>query len=267
MQLQPTPELALADGQFAVTMALRLGVPLLRGDAGACRFCAAPRDVWGVHDRSCMSGGDNVCRHNAVRGLVYEFARRANVDPQLERAGIFADPGLRVELRRPADVLVTMAREQPGGGGPPTSTEHLALDIKVINAEGPGHDASGLRPDSQVAMTRYAAKAGLLNRTAELCIEHGVIYTPIVFTAQGGRSTKTDAVLQSMAKLIEAREGTPAPDILLAFHGQLSRCLALQAVRSHVRRCPPRGVAAPLAHALLAAAARRPASGDECGDD
>ena len=119
LQLQPTPELALADGQFAVVLTLRLGVPLLRGDAGACRFCAGPRDVWGVHDRSCVSGGDNVCRHNAVRGLVYEFARRANVDPHLERSGIFAGPGLRVELRRPADVLVRLARRGGARQKPP----------------------------------------------------------------------------------------------------------------------------------------------------
>ena len=69
-----------------------------------------------------MSGGDPVHRHNAVRDHVYELARRAHVDPLLEKAGLLANPGayaVFVDLRRPADVLVCLARQAAALVAPP----------------------------------------------------------------------------------------------------------------------------------------------------
>ena len=187
LQLQPCEGSALTDGQFAITLALRLGVPVLREDPGACRPCTLARDAWGVRYRSCTVGGDIALRHSAVRDLVCEMARRADVDPILERAGILLDPSLRTELRRPADVLVHMARQGARGAPALDPSVRLALDIKVINAEGVDHAATGWRPDAQGAMARFAAQAAARNNTAELCLAHGVTYTPIVFTAHHGR--------------------------------------------------------------------------------
>ena len=77
-------------------------------------------------------------------------------------------------------------------------------------------------------------------------------------------------VLKRLAKLIEAREGTPESEVFGAMCGELSRCLAIQAVRMRVRRnrrAPPRAPAAPLAQALHGAAARRGPRGDDASDD
>ena len=229
-----------------------------------------PGRLGGARQVLYSSGGDVVTRHTAVRDLVYELARRADVDPRLERAGVLADPGLYVELRRPADVLVTMARRagptEPAVG----PSEWLALDIKVINAEGPDHDTVGARPDAQMAMAHYAAKACALNRTAELCLAHGVAYTPMVFTAQGGRSLASDNVLKRLAALAATREGSQADEVFLASCAAISRRLAIQAARSHVRRCrraPPRAAAAPDVRLIHCAAARRVAADDGYSDD
>ena len=113
LQLKPSRELALTDAQFATALAYQLGVDHQSGDPGACRLCGSARGARGGHDLSCGSGGDPVHRHNAVRDLVYELARRAHVQPLLERAGILAGAALHVELRRPADVLVHLARDPP----------------------------------------------------------------------------------------------------------------------------------------------------------
>ena len=83
------------------------------------------------------------------------FGRRARVNPLLERAGLLADPGVFLELRRPADVRIKLARrDEAGTGAAPAPSETVALDVKVINACGPAHAATGDRPAPQAA--RYA---------------------------------------------------------------------------------------------------------------
>ena len=128
-------------------------------------------------------------RHNSVRDIIYELARRARVDPQLERAGLIVEAGMFLELRRPADVLAQLARDPataPQGLAP---TESVALDVKVTNARGPDHCATGDTPDAQAALARCARVAENLNGTAAA---HGVTYRPLVLSAQGGRSLVTD---------------------------------------------------------------------------
>ena len=178
-----------------------------------------------------------------------------------KKAGIFTDPALMVELRRPADVLIKLARtDLAGTGTAPAPAERVALDVKVINACGPAHMATWDKPDPQVAMRNYAAKANTISDTEALGTAHGVRYAPIVFTAQGGRSTAADEVLARLAALVETREAVPAADVLAAFHQQVSRLLVVQAVRTCVRRArriPARAPAPPLEQILLGAVVRQ----------
>ena len=51
-----------------------------------------------------MAGGDAVMRHNSVRDIVYRFSFRGRLRPELEKAGVLDEPGVLVDLRRPADV-------------------------------------------------------------------------------------------------------------------------------------------------------------------
>ena len=121
-QLVPSPGAAFANGQFTLALSFRMGLPVCQHEPGACRLCTLPRDQWGARDLSCTSGGDVTHRHNAVRDLVYEFSRRAHVEPILEKAGVLADPAVVVELRRPADVLLTVVDAlEEGAVAPPGS--------------------------------------------------------------------------------------------------------------------------------------------------
>lgn len=72
-----------------------------------------------------------------MRDIIFEYAKRGALRPQLEEAGLLDEPGIFLQMRRPADVLV----EGLGVGSREASSESvwLALDIKVINAVGADH--------------------------------------------------------------------------------------------------------------------------------
>ena len=71
-----------------------------------------------------------------MRDILYHFAGRGRLRPQLEKAGLLHEPGIFLEMRRPADVLV----EGLGGtSGRHNTSEKVALDVKVINALGTDH--------------------------------------------------------------------------------------------------------------------------------
>ena len=53
-----------------------------------------------------MGGGDVSVRHNEVRDLVFGYAKRALLRPELEKAGLLQEETVFAYLRRPADVLV-----------------------------------------------------------------------------------------------------------------------------------------------------------------
>lgn len=59
--------------------------------------------------------------------------RRARLEPILERVGLLAEPGMLLDLRRPADVLIERAIATPQAAGAPLAASmSLALDIKGI---------------------------------------------------------------------------------------------------------------------------------------
>ena len=94
----------------------------------------------GYHDMSCTSGGDITHRHNAVRYLLYKWAKTAHTNPDIERTGLLANPGIQLEMRRPAYVLAHLARQ--GDADDPIdldAVETVAVDVTVINVRGRDH--------------------------------------------------------------------------------------------------------------------------------
>ena len=124
----------LSNMQVAIAAGLQLGVDLHQGPS-VCRLCGSCRDTREIHDLSRTVGGDVVVRHNAVRDDIYAFAQRARVNPRLEKAGLLSEPGVFLELRRPADVLIDEALQGSGPAGP---VSRVALDIK-------GHQRAGAK--------------------------------------------------------------------------------------------------------------------------
>ncbi len=80
----------------------------------------------------------------------------------------------------------------------------------MINAVGPEHrDAT--RADPVQALTAYRRKALSLQNTARLCADQGIMYEPLVFSAQGGVEPKAETILTRLAALVAAEEVCKPP--------------------------------------------------------
>ena len=262
----PLVDKPISDDHFAIALALRIGVDLPCARAPACRFCGACLDRKAIHDLSCTAGGDLLNRHNAVRDVLFAAARRGNLHPVLERAGLLNEPGLFLEMRRPADVLIEGALLGPGS----STLEHLAIDVKVINALGPAH-ADASCSDPLAAMQRYHDFSCAVNDTERRCLQQGISYRPAVFTAQGGVGTHADLIVTRLAAAIATHEGSE----LAPIHSQLLAQISLELVRRSAasvgrrRRTHPH-TPSDAAHAAVWSAATRGLSAglpDDADDD
>ena len=116
----------------------------------------------------------------------------------MEKSGLLSEPGVLLELRRPADVLIEGALRSSTGASDLKPFERSALDIKVVNALGRRY-IDGTRCDPLSATVQYHDEAMLHNQTAAKCAAQGVSYVPMVFTAQGGMGKKAEAILHQLA--------------------------------------------------------------------
>ena len=133
-------------------MKLQLGVDVLEGSV-VCPLCASAMDTKGIHCLSCTVGGDLIARHNDIRDLLFSFAERGLLNPLLERAGLLQEPGLFMQLRRPADVLADALPSAASG-----RLVKVALDVKVINAMGADH-INHCMGSATAAMEEYRERA------------------------------------------------------------------------------------------------------------
>eukprot|EP00731_Ephydatia_muelleri_P016289 Em0009g713a len=78
-----------------------LGLPLT-SELGVCAYCP-DKALDAHHAVTCKFGGDVVARHNALRNAIFDFCKRALLNPKLE-AG--AGLGHERRLTRPADILI-----------------------------------------------------------------------------------------------------------------------------------------------------------------
>ena len=143
----------LSGYELITTIQLSLGVDVYE-DSLLCRFCATPLDCKGIRPNSCTAGGDCTLRHNEIRNKLFKWAKRARLNPELEKAGVFNDNTVLC-MRRPADVLVN----DPGN-----RIEKVALDVKVINALGAGHMEKSMRSSLEAADAYRLEAMGIKTR-------------------------------------------------------------------------------------------------------
>jgi hypothetical protein len=193
-----TIDMHMTGAEVAIASSLHLGVDVVQG-GGPCRFCGAVMDSKGVHPASCMAGGDVNLRHNLVRNIVYRYSARGQLNAELEKAGVLDDYGVFVDLCRPADVMIDAFDATNRG------RERLALDIKVINALGPGHYQDTL-DGPLVAAAKYREESCNRANVRTRCAAKGVRYEPLVFTTQGGCEKHAEAILSQIADKVAQAE-------------------------------------------------------------
>jgi hypothetical protein len=238
--LLPPPMLegddAFTNELFTTAVKQQLGVALdVRDSCRLCKFCGAVRDDRGIHDRSCTSGGDIVIRHNAVRDLLFSFAQRGQLHPVLERVGLLAEPGILLDMRRPADVLIEGALNTVPGVPGSSAVARLALDVKVINALGQGH-LPRTRQDPLAAAEAYHDHVLVHEQTKSRCSRQGITYVPMVFTAQGGIAKRAEAIMHQLAKKVAGVEHRQEHEAFEEIVESVSRCLARYGARAIARR-------------------------------
>ena len=140
-----------------------------------------------------------------------------------------------LDLRRPADVLINAALRATSHTPDTPSPTKTALDIKVINAMGATHrDATRQHPLG--AAEAYHNQALEHQQTEHLCAQQGVLYVPLVFTAQGGISKRAEAILHQTAGALARVEGADEASVFADIANNISYSLATSAARAVSRR-------------------------------
>ena len=233
--LDATPSPALdkyfTSNQILTIVGLQLGVDVVEGWT-ACRLCGMTMDTKGIHCLSCTVGGDLISRHNDVRDLLFKFASRGQFNPILEKACLLQEPGVFLQMRRPADVLLEV-----GTNSGSNRSVKVALDVKVINALGPDHLQSSMGGATK-CLEAYREHALQHNQTADRCRAQGVVYEPVVFSCQGGCERHAEAAISRIASGIAKAEGISAAVVKAELFEEVSFCLARHATRSLAKRMP-----------------------------
>ena len=157
--------------------------------------------------------------------------------PLLEPPGVLMRQGQQPERsqRRPADVLLTLS-SWPGSVG--DAFAKVAIDFAIINAMGPSHLAATLEGSGTAAASAYADRKRTLNNTAARCRENGVLFLPVVFTAQGGLEPGAAKTLEVIHRAASAHSGKSLPETRLQFSETVSISIVRANARASRRRDP-----------------------------
>ena len=116
-----------------------------------------------------------------------------------------------------------------------------ALDVKVINSLGPEHASATLQSPLAAAEAYRLQQMEHLN-TAQQCAEHGICYTPLVFTRQGGCERHAEALLSQLASAVAKAELRQASAVKTELLEHIALCIARSSASAVHRRAPSNSV-------------------------
>ena len=197
---------------------------MLQGDADEyCLLCHGIADAKGLHAGLCAAGGDRTVRHNAVRGYVFEFARKAGLRPELEKADLLlpARPDdLEKERRRPADVFLPRWL----GGGP------AALDFAITSPHRQDVLTKAASEDLAAASDYEGTKRSFLN-TEQECSLVGLRFLPVVGETTGAWGSVASTLFAQLARAAATETGAPVAKL----HSELLQGLSVRVRRARAR--------------------------------
>ena len=156
--------------EFVAAVKLWLGLPFLHTDCW-CPKCDQVLDRLCAHATCCMSGGDAVRLHNALRDFVYVKCLEAGLFAEREQENLLPDD----PRRRPGDIFIP---QWPGGQG-------VAMDFAVTSPL----QLDQLREAASQELAAAVAYEGVKfsdRDTAQKCRDHGVRLLPMVAESLGG---------------------------------------------------------------------------------
>jgi len=222
--------------EFVTDVALRLGVDVFEPGT-SCPFCGDIIDARSRHALFCMCGGDATLVHNIVRDITHDYCQRGVLRPEREATGLLRGLSLTDGRRRPADVLVCssncLSRRTPDGAR--ILGRKVALDFAVINAVGATHWRSTFDNPGGAELAYSVRKCNHLN-TATKCLDVGLVFQPMVISAQGGMTSQMGAVLHGIAAAVATAEGTDVDAVRLDMFERISIAVVRANSRAIVRR-------------------------------
>ncbi len=206
--------------EFVAALRLWLGLPFLSNDCW-CPRCDQVLDRLCTHAMACMSGGDAVRLHNALRDFVYVKSLAAGLAPERERSGLLPDD----PRRRPGDIFFEL---WPGGQG-------IAMDFAVTSPL----QLDALRAASQselAAATAYEATKFADRDTGQRCRDHGVRLVPMVAESFGGWGPEAQRAFKVLGRAISSSTGTPHGTVVAQLYQSLSVKIMRASARSSLAR-------------------------------
>ena len=137
--------------------------------------------------------------------------------------------------RRPADTFLHYAADVK------TASErqslHVALDVGIINAQGPNH-VSASATGTLKAAEAYTTRKRNHNNTDQLCREMGIDYQPLVWESFGGIAQEGRETLKSINRLVALNTNTPTSEVARWFWQKVSVEMQKMNHRAFVKRIP-----------------------------
>ena len=185
-KIDPRHGSRLAEADFLACLASRLGASVIPAGLVQCRQCGEILDA-GVTHASCCAPAESTRGHYAVVAAVTEGLSLADPTLQTEVHGLLTTG------ERPADILTTAAI--------PGATAAVDVTIASQDAMHAGTDACATAHRRK--MNRYRHILPALRRA-------GVIFQPLVWSAEGRPHPATVRVMESALRMVRTRKGAEA---------------------------------------------------------
>ena len=177
------------------------------------------------NSRTCNAGGDRTLRHNALRDYIYNFAKRAGLNPEREKQGLLLPTDGSNTRRRPADVyLPRWIRGSPA-----------ALDFAVTAPQRQEILGTSSKQAMAAADEYVCFKREHLD-TDRLCREAGVEFLPMVIESTGAWAGDSEAVLVQLAAAAAANSGRKTAEVMRELLQGASRRVRAANARAELRR-------------------------------
>ncbi|KAL5494359.1 hypothetical protein EMCRGX_G015676 [Ephydatia muelleri] len=206
----------LAPNEMQWSIKWWLGLPLTP-EVGVCAYCP-DKALDAHHAVTCKFGGDVVARHNTLRDAIYDFCKRALLNPKLE-AG--AGLGHERRLTRPADILI------PSWS---TSDKPAAIDVSITSPL-----KSSILSEAGV-VAGAAARQTKHSNNDSICSELGWKCVPLVVETFGAWGKTAGQFFGQLAVRLAAQGNSTKATTLNSIYGRLSLLLVRANARAFIAR-------------------------------
>jgi len=198
--------LKLSNNEYSTLIKLWTGMPIVTSNFScSATNCTKTADKYGYHALTCLVGGDRLFRHNLIRKWVYNLAKEAILNPDLEKGNLLPDH----PNHRPADVYIPAY----------SLSKPAAIDITVTSPLQPTFQQ---RADTALNKLQAAKLSELAKHTKydDLLKPLGITFIPFAVEVFGGVGNEGSVMLKDMFRFVATHQNGILGDIV-RYHMEL----------------------------------------------